>query len=99
MSDKDKRKDPVSFSSFALGATIGAGAALLFGTKEGREIAHKVLDMIPDSVKEHLPGAEKDSTPDFVPPVTPTETPHATTFKPKSDVEDVPVKDYLLPKK
>ncbi len=38
-----------SFSILSLGITIGAIGALLLGTKEGRKIAHDVLDTINES--------------------------------------------------
>lgn len=38
-----------SFSILSLGITIGAIGALLLGTKEGRKIAHDILDTINES--------------------------------------------------
>jgi hypothetical protein len=70
------------FSSFAMGATIGVIAALLFGTEEGRKLVKEVLDVIPDKYKkipENLVPHDEPETPG-TPIITPEETPHHTTY-------------------
>lgn len=71
------------FSSFAMGATIGVIAALLFGTEEGRKVVKEVLNTIPEKYKNIpgnlLPHKKPEETP-LTPIITPQETPHHTTY-------------------
>lgn len=41
-----------SFSSFAVGVSVGVAAAFLFGTDEGRKLVKKVIDTIPEKYKK-----------------------------------------------
>ncbi|KKS67052.1 MAG: hypothetical protein UV37_C0012G0027 [Candidatus Collierbacteria bacterium GW2011_GWA1_42_60] len=61
------------FSSFAMGATIGVIAALLFGTEEGRKVVKEVLNAIPEKYK-NIPETPHHATYDFEapPPAPPT---------------------------
>lgn len=80
------------FSSFAMGATIGVIAALLFGTEEGRKIVKKILDAIPDKYKK-IPDAltpHDEPTAPRTPIITPQETPHHTTFAPENTLVEAP---------
>jgi len=76
--DKDNQ-----FSSFAMGATVGVVAALLFGTEEGRKIVKEVLAVIPEKYKK-VPEIFISKEEHFEPPHTPIimsqETPHHTTY-------------------
>ncbi len=70
------------FSSFAMGATIGIIAALLFGTEEGRKVVKKVLDSIPEKYKkipDNLIHQDKPELP-RTPIIIPEETPHHSTY-------------------
>jgi len=70
------------FSSFAMGATVGIIAALLFGTDEGRKIVKQFLDAIPEKYKnipENLIQQDKPELP-RTPIITPQETPHHATY-------------------
>ena len=71
------------FSSFAMGATIGVIAALLFGTEEGRKVVKEVLNAIPEKYK-NIPGNliphEKPEETPRTPIITPQETPHHATY-------------------
>jgi hypothetical protein len=72
------------FSSFAMGATIGVLAALLFGTEEGRKVVKEVLDTIPEKYKkvpEVLLPHEDDPESPRTPIITPQETPHHATYE------------------
>jgi len=79
-----KKTEEHHFSSFAMGATIGVIAALLFGTDEGRKIVKEVLDTIPEKYKNTLNSSLRGGNPTKQPPtisVIPTlETPHHATY-------------------
>lgn len=66
------------FSSFAMGATVGILAALLFGTEEGRKIVKKALDTIPEKYKKIPEVLLSHDEPEAsrIPIITPEETPH-----------------------
>jgi hypothetical protein len=77
-----KKNDDHHFSSFAMGATIGVIAALLFGTEEGRKLVKEVLDVIPEKYKtvpeKLLHPEEPHAAP--TPIIEPLETPHHATY-------------------
>jgi len=80
------------FSSFAMGATVGVLVALLFGTDEGRKIVKEVLDSIPKKYKkipEILMSHDEPEKP-RTPIITPEETPHHTTYNPKTSFNEAP---------
>lgn len=75
-----------SFSSFAMGATVGVIAALLFGTEEGRKLVKEVLEVIPEKYKaapekilHQIEERQVPATPP-TPIIEPQETPHHATF-------------------
>ncbi len=74
------------FSSFAMGATIGVIAALLFGTEEGRKVVKEVLDVIPEKYKKvpevlkSLKNTDEPIEAPRAPVITPLETPHHATY-------------------
>lgn len=51
MTAKSPKTKENSFGSFALGVSIGVGAALLFGTDEGRKLAKSLFDSLPENIK------------------------------------------------
>lgn len=73
------------FSSFAMGISLGVIAALLFGTEEGRKLVKQALDAIPEKYKkvpeEIIDRLPKKETHPMTPVITPTETPHHTTYE------------------
>lgn len=66
----DLHKKEHSFSAFTFGVAVGIGAALLFGTEDGRKLAKKVLDNLPDTIK-NLPNKNDPVIPDSDPESTP----------------------------
>lgn len=77
-----KTKDN-SFSSFAIGVSVGVAASLLFGTDEGRKFVKKIVDVIPDKYKV-FPKSPLNvaPTPHSVAPLLPLqETQHHTTYE------------------
>lgn len=58
--DKPKSNDH-NFGSFAMGVAVGVGAALLFGTEEGKKLAGNLFDMLPEKIK----NLTDNTTPDF----------------------------------
>lgn len=48
--DKPKSNDH-NFGSFAMGVAVGVGAALLFGTEEGKKLAGNLFDILPEKIK------------------------------------------------
>ncbi len=40
-----------TFGSFAIGVAVGVGAALLFGTDEGKKLAGSLFDKLPEKIK------------------------------------------------
>lgn len=47
----NSQKKENTFGSFAVGVAVGIGAALLFGTDEGKKIANRLFDALPEKVK------------------------------------------------
>lgn len=47
----DLHKKEHAFGAFTIGVAVGVGAALLFGTEDGRKIAQKLFDSLPDKIK------------------------------------------------
>ena len=85
MNPPDNKKDN-SFSSFAIGVSVGVIAALLLGTEEGRKIAKEALDAVPEKYKSapenllhRLEEHQTPSTPS-TPNFEPEETPHHATY-------------------
>ncbi|HSV94476.1 MAG TPA: hypothetical protein VLH94_00660 [Spirochaetia bacterium] len=77
------KKEDHHFSSFAMGATVGVIAALVFGTEEGRKLIKEVLDIIPEKYKKIpeklMPHEETHEYPP-TPIITPQETSHHATY-------------------
>ena len=48
----NSHKKENTFGSFAVGVAVGIGAALLFGTDEGKKIANRLFDALPEKVKK-----------------------------------------------
>jgi hypothetical protein len=82
------------FSAFAMGATVGVIAALLFGTDEGRKIVREVLDAIPNKIKDPIESSLRGGTPTrqspSMPIITPEETPHHATFAHEDTFNEAP---------
>jgi len=76
MNQSNKKTDN-SFNSFAFGVAVGVGAALLFGTEEGRKLGNKIIDAIPDKFKQ---ASNQDIIKQAASIVSPTETVHQTTY-------------------
>src|SRR5258706_6763749 len=51
MNPSKKSRSDNSFSSFAIGVSVGVVASLLFGTDEGRKLVQKVIDSVPEKYK------------------------------------------------
>ncbi len=72
-----------SFGSFAIGVAVGVGAALLFGTEDGRKLARNLFDSLPDKIKQ----LKDEVTPIHDPSSTiydlpfSESTPHHTTYE------------------
>lgn len=47
----DLHKKEHAFGAFTIGVAVGVGSALLFGTEDGRKIAQKLFDSLPDKIK------------------------------------------------
>lgn len=47
----DLHKKEHSFGAFTIGVAVGVGAALLFGTEDGRKLAQKLFDSLPEKIK------------------------------------------------
>ncbi len=47
----DLHKKEHAFGAFTIGVAVGVGAALLFGTEDGRKVAQKLFDSLPDKIK------------------------------------------------
>lgn len=73
----DKKVKDNSFSSFAVGVSVGVAASFLFGTEEGRRLVKRLVDAIPEKYK-HLPDSSPNAT--YTPVISPQETEHHTTF-------------------
>lgn len=59
--DKPRAKDH-HFNSFAMGVAVGVGAALLFGTEEGKRLTKNLFDSLPDTIK----NLKDEVTPEFL---------------------------------
>ncbi len=60
----DLHKKEHAFGAFTVGVAVGVGAALLFGTEDGRKLAQKLFDSLPEKIK-NLKGStdgEHDTT-------------------------------------
>lgn len=85
MTTQSKKSSDNSFSSFAVGVSVGVAASLLFGTEEGRNLVKRIVDAIPEKYRQ-IPVSEHHE--DMSIPVIPNqETPHHTTF----DYQNTPV--------
>lgn len=74
----DLHKKEHAFGAFTIGVAVGVGAALLFGTEDGRKLAKKILDNLPEKIKNlssQQPSEVEDQS-TFTPPVYPETTPH-----------------------
>jgi hypothetical protein len=82
--DKPRAKDH-HFNSFAMGVAVGVGAALLFGTEEGKKLASNLFEMLPDKIKS-LTDTSSDYSPDSYGSLAgqimpePEATPHSYTY-------------------
>ncbi len=47
----DLHKKEHAFGAFTIGVAVGVGAALLFGTEDGRKLAQKLFDSLPEKIK------------------------------------------------
>jgi hypothetical protein len=87
--DKPRAKDH-HFNSFAMGVAVGVGAALLFGTEEGKKLAGNLFDMLPEKIKSLTDNTEDPSQyrhsgldPESIPSTLlqePEATPHSYTY-------------------
>lgn len=76
-----------SFSSFAIGVSVGVAASFLFGTEEGRGLVKRILDAIPEKYK-NIPDPIKNITNGIIsqtdshitPVIRPEETSHHATY-------------------
>ncbi len=48
----DLSKKEHSFGAFTLGVAVGVGAALLFGTEDGKKLSKSLFEKLPDSIKQ-----------------------------------------------
>ena len=81
---RPKSKDN-SFSSFAVGVSVGVAASLLFGTNEGRKLVKRFVDAIPDKYKTipdigPLQDVSRQSHSAVNPVILTQETAHHATF-------------------
>ena len=70
----DLHKKEHSFGAFTLGVAVGVGAALLFGTEDGRKLAQKVFDNLPEKIKNLKD--QSDTPTQSISPDFPETTPH-----------------------
>jgi hypothetical protein len=88
MNPSKKSRSDNSFSSFAIGVSVGVAAAFLFGTDDGRKLVKKVVDSLPEKYKkipeETVPytdnQTENYSTQHPVLDIPLQETPHHSTY-------------------
>lgn len=94
---RTKAKDN-SFSSFAVGVSVGVAASLLFGTEEGRSLVKRIVDAIPDKYKNVPEPLERvvsemtpHSTPTIIPVIPVQETPHHFTIRSEAPPPPAPL--------
>jgi len=54
----DLHKKEHAFGAFTIGVAVGISAALLFGTEDGRKIAQKLFDSLPEKIKNLKESSE-----------------------------------------
>lgn len=72
----DLHKKEHSFGAFTIGVAVGVGAALLFGTEDGRKLAKKIFDNLPEKIKELKNQESNLDSNTFQPSSFPESTPH-----------------------
>lgn len=83
----DLHKKEHAFGAFTIGVAVGVGAALLFGTEDGRKLAKKILDNLPEKIKNlkdvsgdnNSPAPSLQSNP-YDLSSTPEATPHTAIY-------------------
>lgn len=81
----DLHKKEHAFGAFTIGVAVGVGAALLFGTEDGRKLAQKLFDSLPEKIKSLKDNSADNNSPSAAPNLqsnpydlssTPVSTPH-----------------------
>ncbi len=83
----DLHKKEHAFGAFTFGIAVGVGAALLFGTEDGRKLAQKLFDSLPDKIKNLKDASDDNNLPSLQSNLydlssTPESTPHTATYSP-----------------
>ncbi len=85
----DLHKKEHAFGAFTVGVAVGVGAALLFGTEDGRKLAQKLFDSLPEKIKNLKDVSDDNNSPvtslqssPYNPSSTPESTSHTTTYSP-----------------
>lgn len=75
-----------------VGMTVGIMGALLLGTPEGKSLVKKIIDTLPENLKNTPEKRAAEAVPDFIPPLSmPLETPHSFVSEtPKSPFHEAP---------
>lgn len=81
MSPAKTAKGENTFGSFAIGVAVGVGAALLFGTDEGKKLANSLFDKLPEKIKNLTDTTDYPTESTIYDlPSTPESTPHHYTY-------------------
>ena len=81
----DLHKKEHAFGAFTIGVAVGVGAALLFGTEDGRKIAQKLFDSLPDKIKNLKDISVDNNSPlSVIPGTDPESIPNSLISSPES---------------